>query len=292
MTVSSLVAFQAVLHIVLFTIALILIWKVNSSKVKFLALSGLIVLDLFIAVQLNSACTVYFDIISAESAQENLDKQSPKFALNTNLTHHQIDSIPSYGQPFWKNLAIFQKQFSADGFNSFSFNNLEKLENENPNLNYQIKKNKLLLLSDKVKSLDELLALEKQNKIPDSVLFFENKSVNELKGISFKTLTSDEVNLTAYSANSFDIQSQTQNTQLLTIFQKYYTGWKAYVNKELVPIHVSDNNFMSIVLPSGANEISFQYENPSLKTAFYVSLFGLVLLLGVVAYLKFVRRSE
>ena len=250
--------------------------------------SILLVLDFFISVQLIGPFTIYTKEISGGSIQQNLVKgERNKPLLNSLRTIQETDDEPGLGFPFWQNEAVFQKNLASEGFNSFSFREFENLENNYPNYNNILKKNKQLLLSEDIVIANKLNSLEKYNALNPSTLFFEVSDFDQLRKLNLKHHTKDTALFIKIAPTQFEIKTNTKDKQLLTLFQKNYTGWKAYLDNKEVKIFTSSNNFMSIVLPEGEHDLSFKYENKSIQISFVINSIGLVLIIGLVLFKLF-----
>ena len=264
-----------------FIIALILLIRfIKKIERAYLFLGLLIALDLIIATQLNGPYTVYTSFLKSNEPYQATAKLEKGFPPLQNITIEEAGKLPGLGQPYWQNLNNFHKEISAEGFNSFSFSSYDNLESKHPFIYKTIQQNKVVLLSDKVlheKSIDKLNA---DSTFLSNHLIFDNQAYSVLSLLDLKTDSTDRATITNYSANHFDIKTENKESQLLTIFQKEYTGWEAKVDGELVPIYKSNKNFMTIVLPADSKKVTFQYRNPVVLIAFLVSLLSCLLLLA------------
>jgi len=242
----------------------------------------LLVLDFFITIQLVGSFTVFTKEISGTEIHQTFksrEKEVPQ--INCELTIKETDDQPGLGFPFWQNEAIFQKNLASEGFNSFSFVGYENLENNYPNYNNILRQNKHLLFSDDILLSTNLDVLEKKNNFRKTSLFFDSVEFDILREKSLKHNLSDTVFFTKISTTNFEIKTTTKEQQLLTLFQKNYFGWKAYIDHKEVPIFTSSNNFMSILLPKGKHNVSYRYENKPIQYALIINLLGLILILGI-----------
>ena len=242
----------------------------------------LLVLDFFITIQLVGSFTVFTKEISGTEIHQTFksrEKEVPQ--INSELTIKETDDQPGLGFPFWQNEAIFQKNLASEGFNSFSFIGYENLENNYPNYNNILRQNKHLLFSDDILLSTNLDVLEKKNNFRKTSLFFDSVEFDILREKSLKHNLSDTVFFTKISTTNFEIKTTTKEQQLLTLFQKNYFGWKAYIDNKEVPIFTSSNNFMSILLPKGKHNVSYRYENKPIQYALIINLLGLILILGI-----------
>ena len=105
-------------------------------------------------------------------------------------------------------------------------------------------------------------------------LFFSPSDYTKLIKFNLHHSVRDTAILISYDAANFTLNSNVKQHQLLTLFQKHYTGWKAFVDNKEVTIYKSDLNFMSVVLPAGKHTVEFRYSNPALRFAWILSLLG------------------
>ena len=266
-------AFQSITQLVFLLLFLIALWKINEKKKFIVSILILTLLDLFLATQLNAPSSIYSEHVTAREAHKNTAILPKGFPNGKSITLEEATHLQGIGQPFWKNVSSFQKQFSAEGFNSFSFSSYEFLESEYPQLFEKNKQNHLLLLSDSIFSTASLAHFKKDSLFSPKQLFFEPSELNTLQNKYLKNEKGDTAILFTYDASKFEIQTRTKKQQLLTIFQKEYNGWHARINGKEVPIYKSNLNFMTILVPEGNNKITFEYKNPLVKTAFYISAF-------------------
>jgi len=275
-------AITAIFQILLLTAFYFLIRKLNEVK-QVSALILVLLFDLMFTIQLVGPHTVYSDDIKSKDIQNVIDQADKiKFPINPNLSINEIDRLPGVGSPFWKNESNYQKRLESDGFNSFSFTTFEDLENNFPRCNSSLKNNKSVLLSDTVLSLKTLIKHEKNNSYLSNYLFFNTTDFNILKKLNLKHVQQDTVFFKSISNTKFKIQTSSENTQMLTLFNKYYTGWKAYVDDKESPIYLSTQNFMTIILPKGNHTVHFMYENLSIQKALYFNIGFLVLIIGLI----------
>ncbi len=270
--------------IFLLTILLVL-WRVKDKRKLFYGLLTIVCFDMILVSQLNSPYTVYYDHISASEAQNNIPEDRKGFPQLSNISIDSAGRLPQLGQPYWQNVNDFHKEITAEGFNSFSFTNYDGLEANYPALFHALKKNQIIELGDSIWNLKTL------DKMPDSSIhpklrFFEAQEYKILSKFNFHHSKKDVAELIDYSGNNFAIKTTTSAKQLLHLFQKNYRGWKALVDGKEVPIYTNNMNFMSIVLPPGQHLVEFKYTNPSIKWAFFISLFFLLITGPLLYFLK------
>jgi hypothetical protein len=232
-------------------------WKITNTA-KFIALViFLLIVDLVVSVQLVAPYTVFYEHVTANEAQTNVARYPHGFPIQKAITIDSAAHLPGIGQPFWQNQQIFQKQISAEGFNSFSFTSYELLESDYPLLFKSVKASNLLTLSD-------------FESVQNGSIFVDFGSDHLPK--KYKVVSGDTAILKDYDAASFHIEAKVKHPCLLTLYQKEYTGWEATINGKETRIYKSNLNFMTVELPAGKSSVVFNFRNPLLKGAFLVSL--------------------
>ena len=265
------VAFQSIIQLLFLGIFLFVLWKFNDRKKILAAIILLTITDLVIATQLNAPYTIYYDKVTAKEATENVSKYAKGFPKLKDISIEEAGHLPLIGSPFWQNMNTFQKQISAEGYNSFSFTSYEFLESEYSQLFTAMKKNKLLLLSDSILPESKLKVYKKASLFTQNQIFLNEIDYDYLIQRAFEATKQDTAFVKEYDAARFEISTSLGSRRLLTLHQKYYKGWKATVNGKKARIFKSNLNFMTIMVPRGKNVVLFEYRNPVLKGAFYIS---------------------
>lgn len=276
------IAFQSILQIgVLLAFILIVLRISEKNKIrKYITL--LIIIDLLVCSQLNEPYTAYYDMFSVKKSNEHIKKFQKGFPQLKDVNISEVKSDELYFGPFWKNLNIFQKQISADGWNSFSFTGYNELMDSTQQLYSEITKNKIIFLSDKVFEDTQLNKFRRDSAFTNKTLFFKKKDFDHLKKLHFKTELGDTARLVYFAPDSFIVKTETQQAQLLTLLQNNYTGWEIYVNDKKETNYTSNQTLITAVIPRGKNKISFVYRNNKIKIAFYISSISLLLCLLVI----------
>lgn len=278
------IAFQAIIQLG-FLIALLLLMRlIKNSKWQYLTLIGLISGDMILSTHLNGPYTVYNDSISYEAPYRSTAVLPKGFPPMKDLSIAEGGKLPGLGQPYWQNLNNFHKQFTAEGFNSFSFSSYDGLESDFPYIFHEMQKNHLLLLSDEIRHEGSMEKANKDSLYKPNHLYFSDDAFGVIRTIRMKHTPGDTAYLVDYDANHFSIRTKTNDIQLLTLFQKNFTGWTATVNGESTPIYTSNRNFMTVVLPSGISEVEIRYKNPVVLGAAAISLLACISLLIYLLY--------
>lgn len=249
---------SSLISILLLSVYFFIIYK----KKKILKWSTiLLVLNCFITIQLVGPFTVYSPEFNLKEITENFNQKVPLQIDYNTISIKEVDHLQGIGKPFWKNEGMLQEILTSKGFNSFSFTEYENLENLFPNYFNKLTENKIYLLSDKI-FLDNLMSKFEADstKLNPNVLFYNKNDYDFLSKQKLKTnVSKDKVEVIQISPQSMVFNTQTENQQLFTLFQKNFKGWKAFIKGKRVKIYTSSKNFMTIVLPKGKNKVDFEY---------------------------------
>lgn len=83
-----------------------------------------------------------------------------------------------------------------------------------------------------------------------------------------------------YDASGFTATISTDSPELVFFSVPYDNGWSASVNGKAIDIEQVNIGFMAVPVEAGESTIVFSYETPGLRVGAYISLGGLVLLIG------------
>jgi hypothetical protein len=266
-TFAQLAVFQAAIQVVILGVGFMLLWKVKNTNVRIVSFVALIATDLLIAATLNGPATAYYGEVEAKVAQANVDKYAKGFPKQLNISIDSAGHLPGIGAPYWQNQQTFQKQISAEGYNSFSFTSYEELERDFPELYSSVKNCHLVSLSDRLL----------QHAVGDSIQPGDQFIVfgsDRYPGI-YECSLGDTAQLVSYGPNEFNVSASVKKPCLLTLHQKEFTDWRAFINGKETPILVSNMNFMTVELPAGKSTIRFVYDNTLVRVAFYISVLSL-----------------
>ncbi len=84
----------------------------------------------------------------------------------------------------------------------------------------------------------------------------------------------------SYNASGFEATITLEKDNLVFFSVPYDEGWSAFVNGEEAEIVCANAGFMAVKADAGANEITFRYHTPGLKTGAVVSAAAAVVLAG------------
>jgi hypothetical protein len=273
------VAFQAGIQIVLLGSFLLIVKKVNNVKTFVMFMALIVATDMLLSAQLNAPYTVYYNEFSSAESNAHINKFPKGFPMlpDTSIAANNPNEV--YFGPFWKNVNTFQKQISADGLNPFSFKNHEALQVNTPTLYSKIIENKIVYLSDKIHSQEDLIKMQQDSSFTSKSLFFKAKDYAILSRDTYQTNVEDVATLTNFQPCAFAVNTNTSKPQVLTLMQNYYIGWEAFINDKSANIYISNQSLISVVLPAGKNTVRFVYTDNTVKIAAFVSISTLILLL-------------
>jgi hypothetical protein len=119
-------------------------------------------------------------------------------------------------------------------------------------------------------------------KYPPIVLI--NSNSNELN-------SSSSIDVKKFSIQAFHFLVRNQGESRLGIFQNHYIHWRAYVDEKEVPVELWNKSFMSVNVPDGQHEVSFEYKPVELIRIMIICLVTWILALSYVAYHSFKKKN-
>jgi hypothetical protein len=137
-----------------------------------------------------------------------------------------------------------------------------------------------------------------QNKTPFDRAFvvskvFQSNTFNlfdyDLKKVAFvddsipglKEDGSGNAKILKYSANSVEIEANTNGPALLVLTDIFYPGWRAEVNGKPSKIYKTNYTFRGVMVPGGKSNITFTYMPESFLIGIYLFLIGIM---GMVVF--------
>lgn len=265
------IAFQAGIQLMAMGTLLFILIKVKQRQQLILCITLLIIADLVFATRLNTPYTAYYDAFSASASDKHIKRMPEGFPMPKDMAVSELKQDSVNSGPFWKNLNIFQKQVSREGFNSFKISDYEKLRDETPRIFNAITSNRIVYLSDKPVSEKEMAKLEKDSSFSADMVYFKEADLEKLKGQAMKHESGDTAWLAEFSPKKFVVKTNTKAPQLLSLLQNDYTGWEVLVNDKPIEHYTANSSLIAAQIPAGSNTVSFVYDNKTLRIAFYLS---------------------
>ena len=191
--------------------------------------------------------------------------------------------------PLWRNMGIFTKRISYDGFTSFILKPYNYLYDSLPILKDTLLHNPLVYLSGSIHKTGDIKDphvhfSRKDLFIPDSVF---SALPPDLK----KDASNNKVNILSFSANSLTVQYTTDSFAIITVMQADYPGWRVKIDGKEVPHFTSGYLYLSVLVPPGNHQVMFEYENKVAAVSFIISYSFLFLLITLLVYLHFRSSS-
>lgn len=90
----------------------------------------------------------------------------------------------------------------------------------------------------------------------------------------------------SYTQNKAEFRVDTTKDALFVLTDSYYPGWKVYVDGVEQKILRANHAFRGVFVPKGKHQIIFVYSPESFIYGVYVSIMGVVLVIGVGIYLR------
>jgi uncharacterized membrane protein YfhO len=91
----------------------------------------------------------------------------------------------------------------------------------------------------------------------------------------------DTVVITRASENEIDMAANNRESAYLVLTDTYYPGWEATIDGVNAPILRCNYAMRAIALPPGEHRVSFAFRPASFRKGAWISLFSLLLLLGL-----------
>jgi hypothetical protein len=158
------------------------------------------------------------------------------------------------------------------------------LNNQNLFWNENRKLRNFLLRYPLLYKADTVLAIKDSN----TIYSLRNKKailVNGDNAVDWINFLSKDYSATIikFTPNRVDIKLESSEPGIYCLFQNYYPNWKLFVDEKEETIIQCNVSFMGFKSDKGTHTISFRYEVPAVKIAFFISLFSLCCLLLVFA---------
>jgi len=283
---------HVVIHamIQIFLLSLFALLISNCKRRIYPALMLLIILEMTLAVQLNTYYTVVSAGVRPMDLAVNLKQRAPAFPLpQTDIpVSDHTDASTSYAV-LWRNTSIYSKVVSFGGFNSFRLQGCVSLTDSFPQLAEKVLQNPVIFLSDSLKQFSPEIDFSASGD--NSILYTER---DVLKTIPFQLEKSgdDSIRLTDFHPGFAGAEVNLKNPVAITLLQAWYPGWKALIDGNEAEIFVSDRMFMSVLCGPGNHRIEFVYSNKLIIAAFLVSGIVILLILSRLIVVAFSGRKR
>ncbi|GAP43490.1 hypothetical protein TBC1_111643 [Lentimicrobium saccharophilum] len=282
------VVIHATIQIFLLSLFAILISK--CKRRIYPALMLLIILEMTLAVQLNTYYTVVSAGVRPMDLAANLKQRAPAFPLpqaDIPVSEH-TDASTSYSV-LWRNTTIYSKAVSFGGFNSFRLEGCVSLADSFPQLAEKVLRNPVIFLSDSLKPFSPEIDFAASGN--NSILYTEGHVLKTIPGQLQKS-ADDSIRLTDFYPGFASAEVSLKNPVAITLLQAWYPGWMVLIDGNEAEIFVSDRMFMSVLCGPGNHRVEFVYSNNLIIAAFLVSVIAILLILSRLIAVAFRGRKK
>lgn len=257
-----------------------LIWK---NKFKILLI--FIVFDVFVNYQIGAIARVFGDVSAtyASSYSKGLNKG---FAPPDLIADKDIPCFNARMEAFWMNAATFIQQPIHLNDNNFELTNYMKLLNEHGNeLNSFIKQ-------PYVYFVDTLVAHEGVNdSIQLNIAAVDKSIADKYASVKLSNSYNRQLTVKQFEPHDFKFVTKSSSPSAICLQQNLCPLWTIKVNGKEVKPDTAFYSFPLLMLPSGNNEISFEYRLEHYSTLFLISIL-LAVLIVLIVVLKSGLRSK
>lgn len=92
--------------------------------------------------------------------------------------------------------------------------------------------------------------------------------------------------------NELTIEANVKDDAILVLTDNFYPGWRAYVDGKETEIIRANYAFRAIYLPKGVHTVKFIYAPNSFKYGAYVTLLGIIILLGLYIFYSKIKYGK
>lgn len=96
--------------------------------------------------------------------------------------------------------------------------------------------------------------------------------------------TESSVQIISYRNSEIVVDARMADNGFVVLSEKYYPGWKAYLDGKETEIHQADYVFRAVYVPQGRHNLTVRYEPESYKKGLYISMVSLLLVAGFLVY--------
>ncbi len=269
---------------IIFLTVFILIIKLKTSR-KFIALTILVVIEMLLAVQLNTYYTVVSPGIDPVELSKNLQQRAPGFPLpQPGMPVAANTELNSTYSVLWRNTNIFNKTVSFEGFNSFRLKGCVALADSFPDIAEKVLQNQVIYLSDTILAFDDRDA-DRANR--NKTVLYVNRPDLPPGASYLKRSPGDSVRITEFYPGKVVAKVNSENPVAVTLLQGWYPRWKVTIDENESPVFVSNKMFISTLCPAGSHVVSFTYTNRPALIGFAVSWLVVLIMLSWLIFISF-----
>ncbi|MCU0371413.1 MAG: YfhO family protein [Bacteroidales bacterium] len=280
-TIIQHILFQAIIQLIVLVFLFLLFSTWKFKKHALAAILFISAADMILATQLNAPYTVYYQNFRSKEIDGHASLFPKGFPVpGPGPVIENKDSRGLSYKALWRNLNIFHKQVSYEGYNPLHLKGFEEIADHHPELFATILQNPPVYLSAKASPLDSLAIHEQGRDFHKSRVYVDEEDYVRLNAKGLGLNEGDTVLITAFSPKEVKVVSKACNKVLVNLLQNNYYGWKASIDGQPVDIMTVNLSFMAVLAPAGEHEILFSYDPQGVRVGFWVSVLALVL--GIV----------
>jgi Bacterial membrane protein YfhO len=252
------------------------------KKRKTQILFTLVIIDLFLATQLNMAVT----IIGARhftDVEKTMNRNIIKFPLpnNESITANAANSTGE--NVITGSTILYSKKITRNDYFITPGNLINQENFYESKIKDSVFKNSVLYFADTI--------IKEEKDIP----YFKSKTaILRQFPDSFILRTDRDSNfvvINTLAANKMEATINNNNDGLLIYLQNNYKGWQAYVDDKKVEIFTVNKTFMAIQTPKGLHDIYFIYKPAAIINAWLISIIFMLLITITYCYLLFAKQK-
>jgi hypothetical protein len=269
--------FQGIIQLIFLAFFFLLIIKWRVKKYALAALLFIAGTDMILATRLNSPYTVYYQLFRSNEIYEHAKQFPDGFPVPGNGP--VLDNRDTKGlvyKALWRNMNIFHKQVSFEGYNPLHLKGFEEMADNHVKLFETILQNPLVYLADRISPLDSLMFHEQDSNFYKERIYFEEEDYLMLNAEGLRLNEGDLITMTAFSPVEVKVFSKTRDKALVNFLQNNYYGWKATIDGKPARIYTGNMSFISVMVPAGEHEVAFFYDPTGVKVGFWISLSTLI----------------
>jgi|GEM_PF-796974 hypothetical protein len=277
--VSEHIFIQSLLQVIVLSITLLVFWR---AKKPLHLLPYMVILDIFLAIQLNMSSTVtYAESVNTFARREEqlLNVAREINGYNNHLiSDNEPGKLGARVEGLWRNLNMLCKQPYYEGYNSFQFSSFNRYELSH--FFYTGMKNRILYLSDTCYSIsnmeDSLAVLYHPTNLYAKEIIDHRMEISRSYRVHSPV---DTVKGIVINENEIKASVNLRKKGILTLLQNYHRNWKVTIDKidRSRDLFVTNHTLISIVLERGNHEVKFWYYPWKSYMAFYISLVSISL---------------
>jgi hypothetical protein len=271
------ILFQGTIQLVFLGLFLLLLTKWRLKKYALAAILFIATLDMILATRLNGPYTIYYDQLKSKEIYQYARQFPGGFPLpGPGPVIDNKDSGKQMYQALWRNLNIFYKQVSYEGYNPVHLKGFEEMADNHLKLFETILQNPLLYLADRVSLLDSLPFHEQADNYNKGRVYFNIEDYKMLNVEGLMLNKGDSATITAFSPVEVQAVIKTKDKVLVNLLQNNYYGWKASMDGKPAKIFTGNMSFISVYIPAGKHEVEFTYDPVGVRMGFWITLIMLV----------------